>query len=272
MLFPHRRTVADKQAGLEVGHVQKQHAVLFQKPVDAGYEVVQVGDVLNHLARQDKVEQPVFGDDLVADALVDPGFIDAKPLVASHAPGHGVGFDADTDGDSPVRQRLQEGAVVAAEFNGVCKRPLGHDGVDFVFQVGFRLPGAEVVIEVRIEDFRVDGVEPLDQPAVAAEMQRHGIGVFGFVPAFQQPVGNGPAVEVDHRLQVRSLAKAAGVGHGCFITFRCWRRGNLLRPEAGPCSLLRRRRRRLPATRGRFPSSSGRRGRWWIHRKQASPT
>src|SRR5438552_163475 len=65
VLLPQDREVARRRAGCEIRHVDEQQPVVAQRDLHAVEKVLEVDDVLQHLARDDEVELAGLGDRVV---------------------------------------------------------------------------------------------------------------------------------------------------------------------------------------------------------------
>src|ERR1700742_5152258 len=87
------------------------------------------------------------------------------------------------------------------------------DCIEFIRLMRFRLPTAEIVIELPIENIRIDRLRDLRQAATAAGEHFERKPLFRFILAAQQAMRDWHLSEINDGSQVGRMAEAAIAGH-----------------------------------------------------------
>ncbi|MGY3468223.1 hypothetical protein ACVW0I_005094 [Bradyrhizobium sp. LM6.11] len=85
---------------------------------------------------------------------------------------------------------------------------------ELVDLVRLRLPAAEIVVELPVQNVGIDRLDDLGQAARATRQHLERIPVVLFVAAVPKPMRNRHLSEVDDRAQIGRMAEAAMIGHG----------------------------------------------------------
>ena len=214
MLLPEDGEVACRRPGSEIRHVDEQQPGLAQCDLHAVEEVLEIDDVLQHLARDHEVELAGLGDSVMTQRRADHVGVNLDAALSRDLARHRVGLHAHQNLRAAFAQLVHEQAVVASDLeHGLMLREF-RDGIELVRLVRLRLPAAEIVIELAIQDVRIDRLDDLRQAALAACQHLERIALLLLVSAVPKPMRNRHQAEVDDRSQVGRMAKAAMVGHG----------------------------------------------------------
>src|SRR6185437_14575394 len=111
--------------------------------------------------------------------------------------GHRVWFNADQNFGTAFAEPFHEEAVVAADLEHGMRLRECPDRVELVGLMWLRLPAAEIVVELAIENIRVDRLHNLGQAAIGARHYFERKPLLRFIPAAQQAMGNRHLAEID---------------------------------------------------------------------------
>ncbi|MHC2859013.1 hypothetical protein ACVIYH_000091 [Bradyrhizobium diazoefficiens] len=197
-----------------------------ERDLHAIEKVLEIDNVLQHLARDDEIEFAGLRHGVVTHRRADHVGIDLDAALAGDLARHRVGLHADQNLRAALAKLVHEQAVVAADLeHGLMLREF-RDGIELVDLVRLRLPAAEIVVELAIQDVGIDRLDDLRQTAIAAGEHLERIPFLLLVPAVPEPMRNRHLPEVDDRSKVGRMAEAAMVGHWLFshlagLTKRC---------------------------------------------------
>ncbi|MGY3074139.1 hypothetical protein ACVWZZ_000510 [Bradyrhizobium sp. LM6.10] len=214
VLLPQDREVARRRAGCEIRHVDEQQPIVAERDLHAVEKVLEIDDVLQHLARDDEVELAGLCDRVVTQRRADHVGIDLDAALAGDLARHQVGLDAHQNFRATFAKPVHEQAVVASDLeHGLMAREF-RDGIELVDLVRLRLPAAEIVVELPVQNVGIDRLDDLGQAARATRQHLERIPVVLFVAAVPKPMRNRHLSEVDDRAQIGRMAEAAMIGHG----------------------------------------------------------
>lgn len=165
-------------------------------------------------ARYDEIELAGLSDGVVSHLRAEHVGIDLDAALAGDLARHRIGLDADHDLGAALAQLVHEQAVVASDLeHGLMLREF-RDGVELVRLMRLRLPAAEIVVELPVQNVGIDRLDDLRQSAIAASQHLERISFILLVSAVPKPMRDRHQSEVDDRTQVGRMAKAAMIGHG----------------------------------------------------------
>lgn len=116
----------------EVVGLEDEHPVVVEQPGNAAGDIVDFRNVGVDVVGGDQLRGAVFGTDLFGDGIAEEGVDDGDPRIVDGADDVGRGVDTDDLAHAVVGDRLEQDAVVAADFNGRCFRRIEEPWHDLV--------------------------------------------------------------------------------------------------------------------------------------------